>query len=406
MNHNTDFSNDPTASDVDISTLARQFVLNLFNQKNDTRLVYHSYRQANEVVKNVNSLAQANGSTEGEWEATVLAGWFHNVGYLFDYQRPAEKSVELAGKFLDAHHFTKAKKSLVLGTIRAVHEGQSAKTPESQMLTDAVNGVKYGEGFFENLPLWQLERELVLNQKYEPLEWLAYAMEQLREARFYTSHAKVNYEPLMASHTVALKQRTEKQKRRELTRVAPTDRRFNNLEPRISTGVQTFFRTNYRTHINLSAIADQKANIMISVNAILISVIISVISYRNMTETNPAILMPVLIFLVTGLASLIFAVLAARPKVTSNINDSTPLDDAKKHLVFFGNFVSLNVDKYEELLEEMFQDTELLYGNMSRDLYYLGKVLDKKYRFLSISYNIFMVGFVATVLTFLGVLFS
>ena len=405
MNQNTDFTNDPTTSNVDISTLARQFVLNLFNQKNDSRLVFHSYRQANEIVKNVNSLAQANGSTEGEWEAAVLAGWFYNVGYLFNYQKPAPKSVELADKFLTAHHFTKEKRSTILGTLKAVHE-QASKKPVSQILTDAVNGAVYGLGFFENAPLWQFEREMMLDQKYEPVEWSAYLLEKLRHARFYTSHAKVNYEPLMANHIVALKQRMEKQKRREQTRMVPADRKFNNLEPRINSGVQTFFRTNYRTHINLSAIADQKANIMISVNAILISVVISVVSYRNMTETNPAVLMPVVIFLVTGLASLIFAVLAARPKVTSIINDSTPIEDAKKHLVFFGNFVSLNVEKYEELLEEMFQDTELLYGNLSRDLYYLGKVLDKKYRFLSISYNIFMVGFVATVLTFLGVLFS
>ena len=274
------------------------------------------------------------------------------------------------------------------------------------MLSDAVNGVVFGSGFFENAPLWQLERETILGHKYDPLEWSAYLMDQLKSARFYTSHAKINAEPLVAGHIVALKQRVEKQKKREISKVVLQDRKFDSLEPRINSGVQTFFRTNYRTHINLSAIADQKANIMISVNAILISVIISVISYRNMTETNPAILMPVLIFLVTGLASLIFAVLAARPKVTSVINDGTPIEEAKKHLVFFGNFVSLKVEKYEELLEEMFQDTELLYGNLSRDLYYLGKVLDKKYRFLSISYNIFMVGFVATVLTFLVVLFS
>ena len=285
-------------------------------------------------------------------------------------------------------------------------KGTRQKKPESQMLVDAVNGVVFGPDFFENMPLWQLERELVLGRKYEPSEWSAFVMEYLREARFYTSHAKVNYEPLLAQHIVTLKQKLEKQKKRELANIVPTEKMFNNLEPRINSGVQTFFRTNYRTHINLSAIADQKANIMISVNAILISVIISVISYRNMTETNPAILMPVLIFLVTGLASLIFAVLAARPKVTTNINEGTPMEEAKKNLVFFGNFVSLDVDKYEELLEEMFQDTELLYGNLSRDLYFLGKVLDKKYRYLSISYNIFMVGFAATVLTFLGVLFT
>lgn len=406
MNQPSEFSNDPTTSDIDLSTLARQYVLNLFNQKNDSRLVFHSYRQASEIVKNVNVLAQANGSTEGEWEVAVLAGWFFNVGYLFDYKNPAPKSMELADKFLMAHRFSKEKKSQILETIKIVHAGQPSNKPEPQMLSDAVNSVLYGENFSETTSLLQLERELLLDQKYSPSEWSEYNMQQLREARFFTSHAKVNFEPLTAGHLVALKQKLGKQRKREEEQIAPTDRKFNYLEPRINSGVQTFFRTNYRTHINLSAIADQKANIMISVNAILISVIISVISYRNMTETNPAVLMPVLIFLVTGLASLIFAVLAARPKVTSIINDGTPIEEAKKHLVFFGNFVSLKVEKYEELMEEMFQDTELLYGNLSRDLYYLGKVLDRKYRFLSISYNIFMVGFVATVMTFLGILLT
>ncbi len=406
MNQPTDFSNDPTASEIDISTLARQFVLNLYNQKNDSRLVFHSYRQASEVVKHINTLAQADGSTEAEWEVTVLAGWFFNVGYMLDYKNPAPRSMELADKFLTAHHFSRERKDQILDAIKAVHAAQPSKKTETQMLSDAVHGVLYGANFFETNALLKLERELLLDQQYTPREWTEYSMRLLGEARFYTAYAKVNFEPLVASHMVALKQKLGKQRKREEAKVTPDDRKFDSLKPRINSGVQTFFRTTYRTHINLSAIADQKANIMISVNAILISVIISVISYRNMTETNPAVLMPVLIFLVTGLASLIFAVLAARPKVTSVINDGTPLEEARKHLVFFGNFVSLNIEKYEELVEEMFQDTELLYGNLSRDLYYLGKVLDKKYRFLSISYNIFMVGFVATVLTFLGILLT
>ena len=230
-------------------------------------------------------------------------------------------------------------------------------------------------------------------------------MQQLLNVRFFTSQAKLNYEPIVANHILALKERLDKRKSKELPQ-QQDDKKFQGLKRRLSPGAQTFFRTSYRTHINLSAIADNKANIMISVNAILISVMISMVSYRNMTETNPAVLMPVLIFLVTGLSSLIFAVLAARPKVTSLINDSTPLEEAKRNLMFFGNFVSLKLERYEELMDEMFQDSDLLYGNMTRDLYNLGKVLDRKYRFLSISYNIFMVGFVATVLLFMVVLFS
>ena len=113
------------------------------------------------------------------------------------------------------------------------------------------------------------------------------------------------------------------------------------------------------------------------------------------------VLLPVVIFLVTGLASLIFAVLSIRPKVTSLLGDKFDLEKAKRNIIFFGNHVNLSLEQYEEAMDAMFRDSELMYGNMTRDMYYLGKVLDKKYRFLTISYNIFMVGFVATVLTFL-----
>ena len=46
---------------TDIATLAQQFVLHLFNQKSDPRLVFRNYRQATEIAKTVNMLAQANG---------------------------------------------------------------------------------------------------------------------------------------------------------------------------------------------------------------------------------------------------------------------------------------------------------------------------------------------------------
>ena len=78
-----------------------------------------------------------------------------------------------------------------------------------------------------------------------------------------------------------------------------------------------------------------------------------------------------------------------------------PLEEVQKNIVFFGNFVHLDLDKFEEAVDAMFRDSELIYGNMVRDLYFLGKVLDEKYRYLSISYNVFMIGFVVTVLTFM-----
>ena len=113
------------------------------------------------------------------------------------------------------------------------------------------------------------------------------------------------------------------------------------------------------------------------------------------------VLMAVIIFFITGLASLVYAVLSARPKVTTINKNIKDVDELKKNLVFFGNYVHLNLEEYEEAVDAMFRDGELIYGNMTRDIYFLGKVLDKKYRYLTNSYNIFMVGFVATAITFI-----
>ncbi|MFK7809432.1 MAG: Pycsar system effector family protein, partial [Saprospiraceae bacterium] len=218
------------------------------------------------------------------------------------------------------------------------------------------------------------------------------------------------YAPVVAENIRNQKSKVEKSKASLLKSGKDEDgnlRMYQQIGPKNSGGgIQTFFRTNYRNHINLSAIADNKANIMISVNAILISVIISMLSYRNISQTQPMVLLPVVIFLVTGLSSLICAVLSIRPKVTSKHEGLMEMEEAKKNVVFFGNFIHLDLEQYEEAMDAVLRDGELLYGNMVRDLYFLGKVLDKKYRYLTMSYNIFMVGFVATVITFLIAIFS
>jgi hypothetical protein len=226
----------------------------------------------------------------------------------------------------------------------------------------------------------------------------------LLRARYYTAAGKKEFEAELAQNILAQKKLVDRNRHKVYIDQAEGAnlQKYGSIERKVPvSGVQTFFRTNYRNHINLSAIADNKANIMISVNAILISVLISIISYKNITETNPMVLMPVVIFLVTGLSSLIFAVLSARPKVTSLHGVDVQPEEARRNIVFFGNFVRMDVEAYEEALDAVFRDSELLYGNMTRDLYHLGKVLDKKYRYLTVSYNIFMIGFVATVVTFM-----
>ncbi len=393
-----------------ILNAAQQHVLNLFNQQYDTRLLYHNYQRTFEVVKQVEQLGKQLQYTDAVIEATMIAAWFHATGFLFDYNDPINNSTEQAKIFLNEQRYPSDKLNRVLAAINATTETINPITQEEQLLSDAMHAVNSTDLFFEQRPLLRLEWEFVQNRKLTTYEWNQIQLQALLNTRFHTPVAKLSYEATVAQNIVAQKQRVEKNKLNQLQYVDGKEgqlRKFQRLGRKGSdSAMQTFFRTNYRNHINLSAIADNKANIMISVNAILISVIISMLSYRNAAVINPMVLLPVVIFLVTGLSSLICAVLAIRPKVTSKNRGLVKMEEAKKNVVFFGNFISLDLDQYEEAMDAVLRDNELLYGNMTRDLYFLGKVLDKKYRFLTMSYNIFMVGFVATVITFLIALFS
>jgi len=146
---------------------------------------------------------------------------------------------------------------------------------------------------------------------------------------------------------------------------------------------QTYFRTVFRNHINLMSIADQKAAIMISVNTLLIGVLVTFTSYRNWAETRPEILLPIALFTVFGLVSLVYSVLAARP---------SGRHQEKENLAFFGYFSQLSQQEFVTRMEQQLQDPNALYGTLIRDLHSLGSSLQRKYQLLRLAYTIFLVG--------------
>lgn len=164
-------------------------------------------------------------------------------------------------------------------------------------------------------------------------------------------------------------------------------------------GVSDMFRTSYRNHIELSAIADNKSNIMISINGIIISIMIASVS----TQLNSSswLLLPTAILVLTCMVSLIYSVLAARPRVSNEKVTLADVRSNRSNILFFGNFYSMDRDDYVTGLEELMSDSERLYNTMARDLHSLGVVLSKKFKLLRVAYNIFMVGLVISVCTFL-----
>jgi hypothetical protein len=169
----------------------------------------------------------------------------------------------------------------------------------------------------------------------------------------------------------------------------------------VSRGVETMFRTSYRTHIDMSALADHKCNIMISINGIMVSIMLASISPK--IDANPWLLVPSIILVGSCIVSMVYAILAARPRLSRRIITLEDVRRSAANVLFFGNFVSMREDDYLTAMSELVQDPERLYRTMMRDIYSLGGVLERKFRLLSISYTVFMFGLVVGAFAFLAV---
>ena len=197
----------------------------------------------------------------------------------------------------------------------------------------------------------------------------------------------------------------KKKKVTAMTAVGPTGGAVSKadqalLELGTKRGIETLFRTSYRTNMDLTSLADAKANIMISVNGLIVSILIA--SLAPGFEKNPWLLLATSLFLLGCLCSLVYAVLAARPRVQTNVVTVESALKNRTNILFFGNFNHMSQGEYVFAMKEVVQDPTQIYEMMMKDVYGIGSVLQKKYELLRKSYTIFIAALVVGVLSFIG----
>ena len=165
-------------------------------------------------------------------------------------------------------------------------------------------------------------------------------------------------------------------------------------------GIETMFRSTYRVHLDLTSLADSKANIMISINGLILSIILAAIAPK--IDTNAWLVFPTVTMLVSCVVAIIFAVLAARPRGKPQAN--LTLDDVLNrdvNLLYFGNSSQLSEGDFITGLTRMVENQDDLYRNMMRDIYGMASVLSRKFALLRTSYTVFMIGVSVSVLAFI-----
>lgn len=148
-------------------------------------------------------------------------------------------------------------------------------------------------------------------------------------------------------------------------------------------------RTVQQHQVQLSTLADSKANTLLSTSFVVLALVVGQLKASGFS-------LPLLILAVTTLLCATFAVLAVLPR---GVADPVKPEAKQFNPLFFGHFAQLEMDDFVTRMRAIGSDTQAVHDAMARDIYSIGRLLhDKKYRYLRISYHIFLSGLLATLL--------
>jgi len=384
---------------------AEDFVRKLFKDKLSISFIYHNLDHTFDVVTAVTILSDRENLTPLETEIMVIAAWFHDTGYIKGCDNHEDASIAIAQDFLKEKGKDEVYINAVSKIIKATTYNYMPETIFEKIIRDADYSHFGREDYLSICENLRKEWEVTSQKFYTNQEWAKENLKILSKYHvYYTNYALENWQPIKEKNIKLIKENINKIENQTAEDAVVTEKKKKKKKKptngKTSRGVDTLFRITLSNHTRLSGIADSKANILLSVNAIIISIALSSIIPKLDNVRNGYLIIPTFIMLMFSVVSIIFAILSTRPKVTSGTFTRQDIEDKKVNLLFFGNFYKMPLDEYEWAVNEMMKDDSYLYNSMIKDLYYLGLVLEKKYNLLRITYNIFMIGIIVSVIAF------
>ncbi|RYD82053.1 MAG: HD domain-containing protein [Sphingobacteriales bacterium] len=382
-----------------ILKVTEEYVSSMYDEYTSPCLHFHNLEHTKQVVKRTNEIAAHYELSSRDSLILFIAAWFHDTGYLFvSPQLHEEKSVELMREFAAKVNLDATDIEEIAACIMVTKMPRNPENALQKIMCDADTYHLGTKDFKKYNKTIKKEFSCTAGETFSLKNFNEHTIGFFNEHVFYTDYCR---QLLNEQKTTNMKKLSKKIKADELMAElqGPTDEPKQIVEKRgTMKGVQTMLRLTSSNHIQLSEMADSKANILISVNAIIISVILTVMLRK--LQTDPYLTIPSFLFLAFSVATIVTAILATRPKLSSGVFMEDDIQNKTTNLLFFGNFHKMQVNQYDKAMRTMMQDPDYLYSSMIQDIYYLGAVLGKKYRLIRLSYNIFMIGIIISVAAF------
>ncbi|MDC3388057.1 DUF5706 domain-containing protein [Flavobacteriaceae bacterium] len=379
----------------------KEYVFLLFQNNLPTNVIYHNFSHTLRVVKKIKELIKGEEVLESEALLLEIAAWFHDSGFINGSTKHEENGVLLANNFLK----NKLSEKQIIIVKRLILSTKIEHKPTDHLeriIRDADCSHLASTKFNQISSLLREELRLTHNNDYSDLDWEKENISFLTRHQFFTNYAIENWQENKQNNLLSLfnsVKKLEKQTKQEKIKKKLLKKKKQKAELP-EKGVETMFRVTLRNHNKLSQIADTKANILLSVNAILISIALSNLVPRLDNPSNAHLIIPTVILIGFSVISIIFAIQSTRPKVTEGEFTKDDVAQKKVNLLFFGNFHQMKLEDFKWGMKEVMKDKEYLYDSMIKDLYFLGLVLNKKYKLLRTTYTVFTIGIVVSVLSF------
>lgn len=393
---------------------AQAVVTNLLTNKLSKSIKFHTLSHTQEVVAASEKLCGIYQLTPGDKEALILAAWFHDTGYTSGDAKDHESvSVRLANEFLSAHNAPEELKKKVEDIINATRMPQTPDNLLQQIICDADLFHLGTDSFKEKNRLLREELVEFGGHDLSKGDWRRINIRFLENHKYFTPYGQQQLQPVKEKHLAGLKEKDKptadmkpdkKEKNADKPKKGPTpeqaaaEKAKKEKEKQSERGIATVFRIMAQNQNNLSQMADSKANILISVNAIILSIVLS--TFATKLEDNRNLLVPIVLLVVICVATIVFSILATRPNTNHGRFTEEDIKSKRTNLLFFGNFFRMSLRDYDWAMQEMLADKDYLYTSIVKDNYFLGVVLAKKYRLLRYAYNIFMFGLIVAMIAF------
>lgn len=384
---------------MEIIDEAKLFIIDYFSQNNDPKYLFHTLEHTLNVAGQTETIGKAEGLTETEMQAVQIAAWFHDVGYLIQEDDHESFSIRTVRSFLEKYSVEPVVLQMVEACIQATKRDHEPLTLPEKVIMDADVSHLGDPDFISISKKLRKERSICTKCEVHPLDYWKDTLAFMERQQFYTGYALTHFQTVKLQNMGKVKELIHEEETMK-------PKKQNSASRSTDKGVESMFRLTAGNQMRLSAIADKKANILISINSVLLSVSAALMSaqpFSNLLGNSfprHELLIPIIILFFCSLLSLVFAILSCRPLLSSEKYTEDDLKARRVNLLFFGNFRQIDYPRYQEAVKEMMNDYDYLYSNMIKDQYYLGKSLFRKYKLLRTAYDVFMYGFIIAAVVF------